>query len=252
MKAQLVIGVVAALFVLGGSVSAQVVATGSALPAARAAYDQRADPARAAVAFELFRKAAREDARAWEPRWEGARAAYYLGSYARAAAGDAEKMAIFTTGIGLAKEAIALKTRGAEGHFWLGVLWAVYGEAKGIFKSLSLVPTVKSEMQACLEIDPAVEGWGPDRTLGRVYFKLPFFKGGDNAKSIEHLERSLRGAPTNALTMLYLAETLRSDGRRPEAIKLLRQIVTMAPDPRWVAEHAWIKAQAEKLLRKLE
>lgn len=252
MKARFVIGAVAAIFLAVEPTSAQAVSPESALFAARAAWEQRADPVRAATALELFQKAALEDAHAWEPRWEGARAAYYLGAFARATAPNAEKMAIFTTGIGLAKEAVALNSKGAEGHFWLGVLWAVYGEAKGIFKSLSLVPTVKGEMQACLDLDPAVEGWGPDRTLGRVAFKLPFFKGGDNAKSIEHLERSLRGAPTNALTMLYLAETFRAEGRKPEAIKLLRQVETMTPDPRWIAEHAWIKAQAERLLRKIE
>jgi tetratricopeptide (TPR) repeat protein len=252
MKAQPVIGVVTALSLLVGTAIAQQTAPESSLAAARAAYDQRADPTRATAALELFQKAAIEDGRAYEPRWEGARAAYYLGTYARATAPDAEKMAIFTTGIGLAKDAVALNAKGAEGHFWLGVLWAVYGEAKGIFKSLSLVPTVKGEMQTSLDIDPAVEGWGPDRTLGRVYFKLPFFKGGDNKKSIEHLERSRQGAPTNALTMLYLAETCRSEGMKPRAIELLRLVVTMTPDPRWIAEHALIKAQAEKLLKKLE
>jgi tetratricopeptide (TPR) repeat protein len=223
-----------------------------ALAEARQAYELRADPARAKAAVDLFRKAAAEDPASYDARWEGARAAYFYGAYTRVDAPDAEKMAIFDGGITLAKEAVALAPKGVEGHFWLGVLYGVYGEAKGIFKSLSLVPVIKQEMQTCLEIDPSVEGWGPDRVLGRLYYKLPWFKGGDNKKSIAYLEKSLAGAPTDALTRLYLAETYRSEGMKAKAIAQLEEIVTMTPDPRWTAEHPWIKAQAEKLLKKLK
>ena len=85
-----------------------------------------------------------------------------------------------------------------------------------------------------------------------MYFKLPWFKGGDNDKSIEHLERSLEGVPTSALTRYYLAEVYRAEKRKAEAIEQLRYILEMAPDPRWVPEHPWIVRDAEKLLRKLE
>jgi tetratricopeptide (TPR) repeat protein len=224
----------------------------STLEAARAAYLARSEPGRAVIAVDLFTRAAREDKASYEARWEGARAVYFLGAYAKAEASDAEKTAIFDGGITLAREAIVLQPKGVEGHFWLGVLDGVYGEARGIFKSLALVPEIKKEMQLCLDADPAVEGWGPDRTLGRVYFKLPWFKGGDNKKSIAHLEKSLQGEPGNALTRLYLAETLRSEGEKARAVELLREVVAMTPDPRWAAEHPLIKAQAEKLLKKLQ
>ena len=240
------------LLLAGVAASAQPVAAVDPLAQAREAYGARADAARAKAAVELFRDAATANPSSYEARWEGARAAYFYGTYTRADAPDAEKMAIFDGGIVLAREAVALAPKGVEGHFWLGVLDGVYGEAKGIFKSLSLVPEIKREMQTCLEIDPAVEGWGPDRVLGRLYFKLPWFKGGDNAKSIAHLEKSLAGAPTNALTRLYLAETYRSEGMKPKAVAQLREVVGMTPDPRWTPEHPWIKAQAEKLLARLQ
>ena len=88
--------------------------------------------------------------------------------------------------------------------------------------------------------------------LGRMLFKLPGFKGGDKDKSIEHLERSLEGAPTNALTRVYLAESYKSRKRKEEAAELCRFVIAMEPDPRWTPEHPSIKAQAEKLLRKVE
>jgi tetratricopeptide (TPR) repeat protein len=221
------------------------------LERARAAYEQRADPAQAQAAWDLFKQAAAADAASYEARWEGARACYYLGEYFKPGASDDEKMVLFQQGIDLAKQAVTLQPKGVEGHFWLGVLYGVYGEAKGILKSLAMVPDIKAEMAACREIDPSVEGWGPDRVLGRMYYRLPFFKGGDNKKSLEHLEQSLKGAPTNALTRLYLAETCKSEGQKPRAIQLLEEVVGMTPDPRWAAEHPQIRAKADKLLAKL-
>ena len=219
---------------------------------ARAAYQQRAEPGQAQAAWDLFKQAVAADAGSYAARWEAARACYYLGEYFKPGTSDDEKMVLFQEGIDLAKQAIALEPRGVEGHFWLGVLYGVYGEAKGILKSLAMVPDIKAEMATCREIDPSVEGWGPDRVLGRMYYRLPFFKGGDNKKSLEHLEQSLKGAPTNALTRLYLAETCKSEGQKPRARQLLEEIAAMTPDPRWAAEHPQIKAEADKLLAKLK
>jgi tetratricopeptide (TPR) repeat protein len=217
----------------------------------KAAYEARADAAQAKAAVDLFARAAKADPASYETLWRGAAASYYFGTYTREQASDDEKMAIFQAGIDVAKAAVALDPKGVEGHFWLGVLYAVYGEAKGIMKSLALVPDVKKEMQTCVELDPSVEGWGPDRVLGRMYYKLPFFKGGDNDKSIECLERSLKGAPTNALTRYYLAVTYKSEGKKDKARELCQSVVSMTPDPRWAPEHPWVVKQAQALLKKL-
>ena len=223
----------------------------SLLARARQAYGERANVARAREAVELFAAAAAADPSSYAARWEGARACYFYGTFSREEASDAEKMAIFEDGVARARSAVALAPDGVEGHFWLGVLLGVFGEAKGIFKSLSLVPEIQREMERCLALDPAVEGWGPDRVLGRMFFKLPFFKGGDNEKSRLHLERSLAGAPTNALTRLYLAETLKALGKKREAVEQLEAILAQTPDPRWAPEHPSIVAKARELRRKL-
>ena len=240
-----------AVFVVGAGVAAAQDAA-SVLERARAAYEARIEAAQAAAAVDGFRAAASADASSYEARWEGARACYFLGAVTREAADDDERIAIFADGIERAKAAIALSPDGVEGHFWLGVLLGVWGEARGVLKSLSVVPDIRREMELCLAREPSVEGWGPDRVLGRMYYKLPFFKGGDNKKSREHLERSLAGAPSNALTRLYLAETYKSLGEKGNAIEQLRAIVTMTPDPRWAPEFPGTRAKAETLLRKLE
>ena len=224
---------------------------GELIQQADAAYALRADPVKAKEAMDLFKAAAQADPKSYEAQWEGAKACYFYGEYTRSEASDSEKMAIFQDGIDRAKVAVALSPKGAEGHFWLGVLYGVYGEAKGIFKSLAMVPDIKAEMATCMELDPSVEGYGPGRVLGRMYYRLPWFKGGDNKKSIEYLEASLKGEPANALTRLYLAETYKSEGMKDKAIEQVKTIISMTPDPRWEAEHPSIKARAEKLLKKL-
>lgn len=221
------------------------------LEKAREAFAHRSSAAQARAAVRLFAEAAAADGTSYEARWEGARACYYLGTWAAPDMEEKEKLALFQDGIERAKAAVALRPDGAEGHFWLGVLYGVYGETKGIFKSLSLVPEIRREMDACLRLDRSVEGYGPDRLLGRLYFKLPGFKGGDNRKSIAHLKAAVEGEPRHPLSRLYLAETLKAEGEREEARAQLRALLQMQPDPRWAAEYPAIRAQAEVLLRRL-
>jgi len=221
------------------------------LEQARAAYQARADTASAQRAVELFERAAELAPDSYAARWEGARAIYYLGAYPMENASDRDKMALFDRGIALAREAVALQPDGVEGHFWLGVLLGVYGEAKGIFKSLALVPDIRAEMETCQRLDPAVSGWGPDRVLGRMLYKLPWVKGGDKKESRAHLEKSLAGAPDDALTKLYLAETLKSLGEKAAARAQLEELLAMTPPQRIAAEYPYVARQARELLRKL-
>jgi len=240
----------AAVFAFGLAACALRPAEPPLLEQARAAYEERAAPGRAKAALDLFAQAAAADPRSYEARWEGARASYFYGAYTREEASDSEKVALFLDGIDRAKAAVALRPDGVEGHFWLGVLYGVYGEAKGIFKALSVVPDIRKEMDFCLQKDETVECFGAHRVLGRLYYKLPGFKGGDNQKSLDHLQKAVTGCPTNALSKLYYAETLEDEDQKAKAVGLLREILSEPPDPRWVPEHASIKARAEKLLKK--
>ncbi len=241
------------VFLAGSFLSAgfRAADTAKLLTQADEAYAKRGEPGQAIQAMKLYEEAAKADPQSYEARWKGAKACYFYGEYTRSKASDDEKMTIFQKGIDLAKAAVALKPDGVEGHFWLGVLYGVYGEAKGIFKSLSLVPDIKQEMNTCMKLDKSVEGYGPDRVLGRMYYKLPWFKGGSNKKSIQYLEASLKGEPNNDLTRLYLAQTCKSEGMKKQALDLVHKILDNPPDPRWAPEYPSIKARAEKLLRKL-
>ncbi|MGH9377765.1 MAG: tetratricopeptide repeat protein, partial [Terriglobia bacterium] len=78
----------------------------------------------------------------------------------------------------------------------------------------------------------------------------PFFKGGDKNLSVRVLEHCLRRYPRNSLTMLYLADSYRSTGRRGDARKLLDEIIDLKPTPADAPELADNQAQARWELQK--
>lgn len=238
--------------VLAGRVAAaQAPVPETVLQQARGAFEARAVPGRGKSALDLFEKASKADPRSYEARWEGARAAYLHGNFDLPQEAEKERLGVFQRGIDLAREAVALKADGSEGHFWLGVLLGSFGETKGVFKALGMAPEIRKEMETCLRLEPTVECYGPHRVLGRLYYKLPGFKGGDNGKSLEYLRQAVQGCPSNALARLFYAETLKSEGQKEKAKEQLRTILAMQPDPRWAPEHPSIRTDAEKLLKKM-
>jgi tetratricopeptide (TPR) repeat protein len=241
----------ALLIALGMPLSLSAGQGETALEKARQAFDRRADPEEAKAGLRLYQKAAKENPSSYEARWEGARAyAYYL-EYPFADGTDEEKIDLAQKGIDLAQDALKLKKKGVEAHYWLAALYGLYGEAKGVLKSLSLVPKIKNELDICLMEDASVDCYGPDRILGRMYYELPWFAGGNNRRSLRHLETCVKKCPENDLSRLYLAETYKAVGKNDEAREQLGVILNRKPDPRWAPEYPFIKARAGKMLAKL-
>jgi len=139
-----------------------------------------------------------------------------------------------------------------EGHYWLGINYGVYGEAKGILKSLSLVKPIKEEMNKVLALDPSFDDGGADRVLGRVYHELPGFAGGSKKKALEHLLKSREMGPQVGLTRIYLADTYLSLDEIEKARQELEFVVAMEPDPKLIPETAEEKEMARKRLEKKE
>jgi tetratricopeptide (TPR) repeat protein len=211
-------------------------------------YTQRADLAKAKEAQAKYEAAlaAKEDD--YGASWRLARILYWIGDHTPA--NDAKKQ-LFQQGIDHAKKAVELGPDKADGHFWLGVCYGVYGEAKGVLKSLALVKPIKAEMRRVLEIDPAYDRGGADRVLGRVYHQLPGFAGGSEKLSLQHLQKAVEYGPRVGLNLLYLSDTYVSLDRVEDARKALETILTMEPMPDLLPETAEEQAQArERLERK--
>jgi tetratricopeptide (TPR) repeat protein len=208
-------------------------------------YAQRGDLAKAKEALAKYQAALPAGEDAYGVNWRLARVEYWIGDHTP---DNNVKKQIFQQGIDYAKKAIELAPDKVEGHFWLGVCYGVYGEAKGVLKSLALVKPIKEEMRRVLEIEPAYDKGGADRVLGRVFHEVPGFFGGSEKKSLEHLLKAVEYGPRVGLNLLYLADTYISLDQIEKARETLEYILTMEPEPELIPETEEERVQARQRL----
>lgn len=160
-----------------------------------------------------------------------ARAQYWLGSKAKS---DKEKMAIYEKAMDSAEAAKKLFDDYAEGYYYYGISLGKWALAKGVIASLSkkqeLIDNAEGAMERITragEPGVTIDGYGPNRTLGRMYFKLPGFAGGSLEKSLKYLEEAVNNASDNALNTVYYAESLYNGNGAQKALarKLLDELL---------------------------
>ena len=172
-------------------------------------------------------------------------ATYYVGTKAT---DNNDKEAVHKSGYEQAQKAIDLLKDNtddfdqeetlAKSYFYYGANLGKYGEAKGIIASLSRVPELKRNMQSISDLGfEDVEEYGANRILGRLYFKLPGFAGGDNDKSERLLKEALENTLSDdgtvsihGLNNLYLAETLKKNKKKTEACRILKNFMNQDPE----------------------
>ena len=194
---------------------------------ADALYPERANLDKARAAIKIYEEALAGDPDNMEILWKLSRLYYWLGDHSP----KKEKAAVFEKGIEYAGKGIAVDDNCVPCHYWLGINLSVYGEAKGIIKSLNLLDPIKAEMNRVIELDPAYDQGGAYRILGRVAFKLPWFAGGSKKRSVEYLKKSQEISPDNIMTHVFLAETYLGMKKKELARKELEAVLKM-PDPK--------------------
>lgn len=165
-------------------------------------------------------------------------------------ASDAEGLRLLQQGIDAGKKAVAAGPNRVEGHFWLGANFGLFAEEQGPLKGLMLVDTIRHEMETVVRLDPDFDEAAGLRVLGRLYYRAPFWKGGDKKRSIALLEDGLRRFPRNSFTLLYLADSYWAAGRRKEARDLLQRLLALCPDPLQGPEQEENQAEAREKLAK--
>ena len=210
-------------------------------------YLEMKDLPTAKEARDLYLRALEVSEDKYEANWKLSRILYYVGDNTEE---KKEKKEIFKQAIEYAKKAVELEPEKPDGYYWLGVNYGVYGEARGVMKSLFLVDDVKGAMNKVIALDRSYEDGGPDRVLGRVFFKVPGIAGGSKKKSRMHLEKSLEFGPNDPLTRYYLAQTLYAQNEVEKSRAELDFILNMEDDERWVAGINDCKKDAEEMLKK--
>jgi hypothetical protein len=161
------------------------------------------------------------------------RAMYFKGTHTK---GNDTKKAIHSAAQAKAEAAEELSSDYAEAPYFAGINLARWGEANGIVSSVQQVPKLKKFMALAMErvtrtddAGESVDGYGPYRVLGRMFKKLPGFLGGSHSESVSNLDKAVKGDPTTALNIVYLADSLIKDGKdseKAEGKKLLNDLLS--------------------------
>jgi tetratricopeptide (TPR) repeat protein len=216
-----------------------------------------------------------------EARWKLLRALRFKGAYV--AADQAAKRAIFEEAKSSGEEGIELverllrargiasparasesdvtkvagTIRGAgELYYWNAVSvgeWAqVFGRMAAVRQGAA--GTIRRQATIALEIDPAMEGGGPGRLLGRLHNqtpRVPLLTGwASDREAVKFLREALRLSPGDKVTMVFLAEAMVAADRRsrPDAVRLLQRVLETPDHPDFSVEHAAAQADARQLL----
>ena len=241
----------------------------------------KAKPAQIDAAIAAYRKAITQEPNNLEPRWKLLRAIRFKGAYI--ASTNEEKKAIYAIAKNDGTAAMAIVNRqlaakgvkadaaeknvanaarsiagAAEVFFWDSVNWGEWALAYGKMAAVreGAADRIRREATIAMLIDPKLDGGGPQRVLGRLHDQtphIPFLTGWASSKeAVRFLRESSKIDPTNKITRVFLADALVSNDSKnaPEAIHILREVISAPNDPNYEVEHAQAQEDARALLRK--
>ena len=214
---------------------------------ADALYAMREDLPSALAAAAFWTQRLANDETDFEAAWKLARACYWLGGHVP----ESERSARFEQGIEAARRAAAAQPNRPDGHFWMAANMGGMAENFGLRAGMRYRGAIKASLEKALAIDPAYLDGSADRALGRWYARVPRLFGGSDAKAVEHLQRSLKYAPTSIPSHVFLGEVYMDMDRRDDAQRELEAAVAAPFQPDWIPEEREFKKQAEAHLRRL-
>ena len=253
--------------------------------AARAEGHQggRASATHIDAAIAAYQRAVTQNPNDLEPRSKLLRAIRFKGAYV--ATTKDEKKKIYHMGKSAGEEALAIIDRqlaakglrsvtkatekevadaartlpgAGEVFHWDAVNWGewalVYGKLAAVRQGAA--DRIRREATIAMLINPAMEGGGPARVLGRLHDQtphVPFLTGwASSREAVKLLNESLKIDPTNKITRVFLAEAMvdNNSDTGPQAIQMLREVISTPNDPQYEVEQAAAQADARALLRK--
>lgn len=162
-------------------------------------------------------------------------ALYWKGRHAQT---KNDRLAIHTLGLEKAKAAQQVNASYAETYYYSGIHLSRWCEAKGAFASMSR----KKELEGYLfdsikyktrtnEPGETLDGYGPDRAIGRIYHRVPAILGGSHTKAVEYLSRAVQMAKKYATNTVYFSDTLwaGNDAEKEQAKALLDELLGNDP-----------------------
>jgi tetratricopeptide (TPR) repeat protein len=212
-----------------------------------ALYAQREDLAKARQAADAWAQRVKANPKDFESAWKLAKALYWLGGHGT----ESTRRADLEAGITAADAAIVLDGKRPEGYFWKAANMGALAESFGVGQGIKYRKPIREALETVLKIDPKFQAGSADRALGRWYYKVPGLFGGSNAKSEQHLRKSIEYDPNSTASHFFLAETLLDMGRKADARAALQKVLDVPIDKEWAPEDREFKQKAKALLGKI-
>ncbi|MCK4642633.1 hypothetical protein KAU32_03240 [bacterium] len=147
-----------------------------------------------------------------------------------------------------ADKGLAVFPESVDMMYYKAAAYGRIGETKGVLKSLFLVKPIRELCEKIFEIDP--DHAGAHLIMGKMYRKLPGWKGGDIDKSLELLKRAVELEPDYSGHYLALANTKIEKKMYKEAAADLQKIID-DEDFRDKTQMGRDKASAKERLEKI-
>lgn len=177
-------------------------------------------------------------------------------SRARLRIGDLKKgeaaVKEYELGRAAAKEARKIAPKNADAVFWDVANLASIGKAKGVMRSLFMVPEIKEGLNAALSLDP--NHHYARETLAKVYHELPGMVGGDDKKAEALLLDILKRDPKFTPAMVTLGRLYIDQKRYGEARQWLQKVVDTPTKESSIPQDHWRfnLPDAKKELKRIE
>ncbi len=138
--------------------------------------------------------------------WRMGRVFYAIAKYSE----ESQREDYYRRCIKQATRATVINAQSASGFFFKGLCIGKLGQLEGLWNSLGIIDPLRENMEIAARLNPKVDHGGPYRALGKLYFELPFFLGGDRNLAVDYLKPRCESRPLYMENCLFLAEFLRS------------------------------------------
>lgn len=217
-----------------------------------------------------------------EVRWRLMRAVYFKGEHTTS--DPAAKRTIFDEGRTVAEQALLILRREAgrearqdlkkatpvelvpyvkgnaaavPSFLWAAVDWGKWALAFGKTAAVKqgAASKIRDYAQAVILLDPAYDGGGGYRVLGRLHHQtpaIPFFTGwASRTLALKNLRLAVETGPRNLVGRQFLAEAMwdYEPDRRADARAMLEKILVEVPDPEYFVENRKTQEEAAQLLK---
>jgi hypothetical protein len=183
--------------------------------------------------------------------WRRARYLHFRSMQCDESADKEQAKEYFRRGAEAGKAAMQCEAFEIEGCFWRGTNEAEAARHLSTLAAMVALRSATALIERAAKMDETYHFAGPLRELGRIIHRKPLLLGGSAGVAMEYFKRALQIAPHNSTTQLYYVEALLTEQQKPEARRILNEIIEAPDDEAWRWEQARDRKRAGELLHTL-